>query len=169
MKRDLQYRLVLILAVVAASAIVLWMRWTDDKPLGINLGLDLRGGIHLVLQVQTDEALRAELNQVRERVEANLSENGVSFTGVQANDELQIEVTGIRQDQRDEAERQFGNATASWTWRPRFSGETLDFTLEITAAARKAIMDQTVRQVREIIQNRVDQYGVAEPTITIFS
>ena len=50
----------------------------------------------------------------------------------------------------------------------RYGGSQLDYVLEMTPALRKFLADQTVRQARETIHNRVDQYGVAEPTITVY-
>ncbi len=40
--------------------------------------------------------------------------------------------------------------------------------MQMQPAARKALAEQTVRQARETISNRIDQYGVSEPTITVY-
>ena len=56
MKKKLQYRLAFIVLVAAVCAFLLY----KDK---INLGLDLQGGIHLVLQVDVAQALQAETEQ----------------------------------------------------------------------------------------------------------
>ncbi|MFQ5738885.1 MAG: protein translocase subunit SecD [Acidobacteriota bacterium] len=161
MNRKLQYRLIVILVVVLASV---YMYFAN----GINLGLDLRGGIHLVLQVETQEALSVEVNQVRERLEAKLREASLSFDEVRVTPDLKIEVAGLDANQRVEAEGVLENNAVNWTYRRLPGREGLDYRLEMNVAARKALTDLTVRQVRDIVQNRVDQYGVAEPTIQIY-
>ncbi|MEE8184216.1 MAG: protein translocase subunit SecD, partial [Acidobacteriota bacterium] len=64
---NLRWKFVLILAVIGFAV---WSAYPlRDK---IKLGLDLRGGIHLVMRVHTDDAVKAELDQVTERLRADL-------------------------------------------------------------------------------------------------
>ncbi len=76
MNKKLKYRVLLILLVLVVSCVMLFLK-------DIHLGLDLLGGVHLVLQVETDEALDQELNQMRERIETALREREIVFSGVQ--------------------------------------------------------------------------------------
>ncbi len=161
MKKNLQIRLLVIVALAAVSAISFWMQ-------GINLGLDLQGGIHLVLQVETQEALTEEVNQVRDRLEAVLQDEQIPFSQATVDDELRIEIRGVPADRSRDARRALETSAVNWTLRSQPGENGVDFILEIMAAARKALLDLTVRQVREIIQNRVDQYGVAEPSISVY-
>jgi preprotein translocase subunit SecD len=63
MNRNLLWGGLAILALVALAAYSAWP--LDEK---INLGLDLRGGTHLVLQVETADAVRSELNKDMDRL-----------------------------------------------------------------------------------------------------
>ena len=67
MNKSLRWRALIILGVVALSA---WAVYPPDQK--VKLGLDLKGGVHLVLRVQTDDALRLEtetsMNRLREEV-----------------------------------------------------------------------------------------------------
>src|SRR3954462_1398843 len=57
----------------------------------VRLGLDLRGGTHLVLQVQVQDALKAEADQVMERLKDELNKAGVDYAGLDRNDPMRIE------------------------------------------------------------------------------
>ncbi|MFZ5788304.1 MAG: protein translocase subunit SecD, partial [Acidobacteriota bacterium] len=67
MKNKLTWRWVLIGVVTAGAVFLMWP--PEEK---VNLGLDLKGGIHLVLQVHTEDAVRAEVDDAMERVRGGL-------------------------------------------------------------------------------------------------
>lgn len=163
MKKNTKYRLLVILLVIVGSVYLFY-------PLGekINLGLDLRGGMHLVLQVNVEEALAAEVQQARERVERELRQENVTFTETRVADDHRIEILGVPLADESAAAGVFRLFADSWTYTPRYAQEQVDFVLTLTAAARRALGDLTVRQAREVIEHRVDQYGVAEPSITVY-
>ena len=77
MTKNLRWRL---LAIVAVVALGVWMIYPIDQK--VRLGLDLKGGVHLVLRVQTDEALRVESETSMERMRSELAKAGA--TGVTA-------------------------------------------------------------------------------------
>ena len=162
-KKNLNYRLILILVVLGVSVFLFY-----PPSETIKLGLDLRGGMHLVLQVLTDDALEAEVNQVRERMEQDLAEQQVSFKETKVTEGHDIEILGVPEDVSSLAEDYLSGYSGSYTYQSRFGEGEVDFVVSMLAAARKGLADLTVRQARETIQNRVDQYGVAEPTITIY-
>src|SRR5690606_13751306 len=90
MSKKLKYRFGLILLVAVASAILLYSE-------GINLGLDLQGGVHLVLEVDVDEAIDEEINQMRDRVAADLEEQGIQLQNVSRSGS-NIVISGVSQD-----------------------------------------------------------------------
>lgn len=163
MKKNLQYRLILILAFIVVSAYMYFVN-------GLNLGLDLQGGIHLVLQVRTEEAMAAEMNQARDRVESVLKDAGVQFTRLSVEDDQSINLVGISSEQQDTAEAELENVVSSvaWNTRAQFAEGAFNYIIEMNAAARRELLERTVRGVRDIVANRIDQYGVAEPTIAIY-
>ena len=163
MKRNLKYRLIFILVVVLVS---IFLSYPPSEK--INLGLDLKGGVHLVLQVMTNDAFEAEVNQDRERIEADLQEKGIAFTRTQVTQDFGIEILGVLQDQQQELEDYLDQYSARWTYHTRFREGEVDVAMLMNAGAKKDLADLTVRQAKETIQKRVDQYGVAEPTIQIY-
>ncbi len=163
MKRKLWLRFGIIAIVLFVSVLLFYP--LSEK---ISLGLDLKGGIHLVLQVLIDEALEAEINHVRELIEADLRKENISFRQTRVTEDQQIEIVGVPQDQQAVAEENLGQYRGTWSYQPRFSNGAVDWLMSMNAGSRKTLADLTVRQAKETIQNRVDQYGVAEPTITIY-
>ena len=157
MNRTTQYRMLTIILLAAGSGFVWWWK-------GINLGLDLQGGIHLIVQVETSEAMEAEVDQVRERVADRLTDKEIAFDEVLVTEDLAIEVTGVP-DAQDRAARDELQGIINWSVSGSSSG---GFRLSIQASARKGLLDLTVRQAREVIQKRIDQYGVVDPTIAVY-
>ena len=73
MNKNLQWKLVAIIAVVGLSALAVYP--PEEQ---IRLGLDLEGGVHLVLRVQTDDALRLESETDAEQLNEQLSLQGIA-------------------------------------------------------------------------------------------
>src|SRR5438034_3371485 len=67
--------------------------WLIDKAL--KLGLDLKGGVHLVLQVQTDDALRLETQIESERLRSELQTRNIPVTNIVAINNTQFRVDGV--------------------------------------------------------------------------
>ena len=99
MKKNLRWKLLIIVGVIGLS---IWGFYPLDEK--VNLGLDLRGGVHLVLRVNTDDALRVETETTTERLRETLINNGVLIGGIQVNSPTEFDVTEI---QTDVAYRQF--------------------------------------------------------------
>src|SRR2546427_1809177 len=67
--------------------------WLVDKAL--KLGLDLKGGVHLVLRVETDTALRLVTDQESERLRDELKTRNIPFTSIDVSDSVHFRVVGI--------------------------------------------------------------------------
>src|SRR6188508_2264150 len=80
--------------IIAARYGVTQPKWLTDKLL--KLGLDLKGGVHLVLRVQTDDALRIESEAEMERLRQQLTTAGINVTGVSLVSPTSFKVDGIR-------------------------------------------------------------------------
>jgi len=134
---------------------------TEALKMGVKLGLDLRGGIHLVLQVNTGDALKAERDAAAERLPAEAREQGLTLPPVElpTNRSFAVAVTPPTDERRlDEIVKRF---LPDWT----YSAAGGKWTFALTDAARRQIEDNAVAQAVETIRNRVDEFGVAEPLI----
>ncbi len=166
MKKNLKYRLLLILVIVGVS-IYLFVPPSQK----MYLGLDLRGGIHLVLQVMVHDAMLAEAEQVRDRIDGQLREKEVAFgesRTVDKPDVAEIEILGVPTDAQPAVEQQLREYASTWTYQSRYGEGQVDYVLRMVPAQYKALAQQTVVQARETIRNRIDQFGVAEPSITVY-
>ena len=163
MKRNLHYRLIFILLVLVVCIVLSYP--PSEK---INLGLDLKGGIHLVLQVKTEDAFEVETSQRLEMIEADLKEEKIVYTRAQVTEDFGINIIGALQEQEDQLEVYLNQYSPAWTYRSRYREGELDMEMVMSSAEKKALADRTVRDAKETIQKRVDQYGVAEPTIQIY-
>ncbi|MEE8114821.1 MAG: hypothetical protein V3T23_10780, partial [Nitrososphaerales archaeon] len=126
MKRNLLYRLIFILVVLSVSIFLFYP--PSQK---IKLGLDLKGGIHLVLQVVTSDALEARVNQLRELIEADLRENGIVFTRTQVTEDFEIEVLGVLGDQREQLEDNLRLHSLDWSYQIQLREGEVDAVLSM--------------------------------------
>ncbi len=156
MKRNMTWRWVLIGLVTAAAVFYLW---PPSKK--IHLGLDLKGGIHLVLQVNTQDAVRAEVDDAMARIRGDLTDKGFAPAAL---DRL---ASGDGFDLRPAAN------TSPEVLNKIIDDRLPDFTVNrgptIVATLKPQIVrnvkDLAVRQALETIRNRIDQFGVSEPVI----
>jgi len=156
MNRNLMWRGILILAVIAVAGL-------SSYPLQekLKLGLDLRGGIHLVLRVKTEEAVRAETQKDYSRLVQELQEAGVTTAAATPVDDTHFDVTGVAAGSDDEVETAADEYLSGWDWRR--SGDTIRFSMR--SQNETEIRNLAVIQAQETIRNRVDAFGVAEPVI----
>ena len=174
MKQSIKYRLIFTLIVLIGCAAYLSFSRTSEgfsahSPLEkVNLGLDLKGGIHLVLRIKTQDAFEVTVNQTRDLIEADMKDQGIVFTRTGVTDGFGIEIVGVLQAQQQELQSYLGQYSLEWNYQTRSRESEVDFSLSMTSGGYKALADRTVQDAKETIQKRVDQYGVAEPTIQIY-
>ncbi|HEU5319437.1 MAG TPA: protein translocase subunit SecD, partial [Methylomirabilota bacterium] len=159
MPRHLWLRAALVLVVVAGS---LWYLYPPAR--AINLGLDLQGGIHLVLGVEAEKYVAAQTDRAAEEFKAALDRKGIPVRRVTRTGESAFTVELASPQAWNDALTVAGEFTV-FTVRDRDDAAGR-FTLAMTDRQVSTLRDDAVRQGLETIRNRVDQFGVAEPTIT---
>lgn len=174
MFKSIKIRAAIAAAICLVALLYLAPSLTDNLPSfwkehltkeKIHLGLDLRGGTHLVLEVDTDKAVESTLERTANNLKESLMENKVRFRGLERKqDNIVLEMqTGtpsavldnILKDNFPDLE-----IVASQT----ISGSetaTLKFKAKRVAELKKLAVEQSL----ETIRNRVDQFGVSEPEI----
>ena len=153
---DVRTRLVIIAGCIALCVYFIYP--LQDT---IHLGLDLKGGIHMVMRVKTDDAIKAELDLSGERIRASLAEKGMAPSHV-ATDGGARSFQGIDAAKVGEARSLLRDQFPQYSVESSGQG-ALRLTLRPTDEA--GIRDAAVRQALETIRTRVDKFGVAEPTI----
>src|SRR5262245_14979428 len=135
-------------------------RWVQDKQL--KLGLDLKGGVHLVLRVETDDALKGETDTEMDRLRETLQNNKITVTGLTAVSPTQFRVDGVPSAQ-DAAFRQA--STEVQTNFDRGSNVNGSYTFTMKPNVAISLRDEAVVQARQTIERRVNELGVTEPSI----
>jgi preprotein translocase subunit SecD len=145
-----------------------WKAWKEKGPLAamqenIHLGLDLRGGTHLILQVMVDEAVGAESDRTAERLKEEFAAKKITFSDVaRGQDTASVVVKGVPPDQvgqvRSIVSEQFLDHDISST-------SEGDLAVTMKPLALTQLKSNTVRRSIETIRGRVDALGVSEPII----
>ncbi|HEY2030709.1 MAG TPA: protein translocase subunit SecD [Myxococcales bacterium] len=133
-------------------------KWAPAKHL--NLGLDLQGGIHLVMGVEVDKAVREKAVRRAEEIQAELERKSIKDVDVKGDPDTGF-VTLAAQD--------IGKAKELVTeeypdmWVRKSSGSSIELAMKDDAV--KTLKESAVDQAVKAIRNRVDAWGVSEPTI----
>ena len=135
----------------------------------VNLGLDLKGGIHLVLQVKTDDALNQEIAQDAERIASELRDKKISFDSAQKGNGLSVVISGVDSAQ-DVDVRNYLNPLydRKYTIRSTTNEGKTAYSMTMLASVVREMQESTVKQALETIRRRVDALGVTEPTLQIY-
>jgi protein-export membrane protein SecD len=150
----------------------LWPNWA---PSGIvNLGLDLRGGAHLLAEVQTKDVYKARMNGMWPELRKSLADERATLGGVRRvpgpEDELRVQIEkpeGV--PKALELARKLASPVITLTgvgqkdFEARAEGNQL--IISLSDAEKAATDDRTMQQSLEIIRRRVDEVGTREPTI----
>jgi len=175
MSKRLRWRGFIVLTVIVVALIYLtpsvsktlpaW--WPNILPEEkIHLGLDLRGGMHLVLEVQAQKAVESHLERVVEDIKSNLRKAKIRYQELRRSGSDRISLTLIRGEDRKALEEMFANNLPDLAVESGSFGETdLKLELVFSQKAQQHIKRMAVDQAVETITNRIDQFGVAEPDI----
>jgi preprotein translocase subunit SecD len=186
MNKNLRTRAIVIAVVTLLSLIAMFGPW--NKPKGyartagdffkpsklkqnlsenIRLGLDLRGGTHLVMQVQAEDAIMAITQGNQLKAEDELKKASIQFDAVKAATPglLVVETpdTSKHTEIKDKLLPFFG--TDIWEVTTSTNPATVTFTL--TNAAANQFRREATEQAKTIIEQRINQFGVAEPTVQL--
>lgn len=131
----------------------------------ISLGLDLKGGTHLVLQVMVDEAVNAATTNDAAHIQTDLQQNGITVGSVipdSAHPET-IQISGAPPDRTGDIRSVLNQRYGSQY--DIASGLNNAFSLTMKPSAVADLKKRTLEQAIEVIRTRVDSLGVSEPVI----
>ncbi|MDZ7637432.1 MAG: hypothetical protein U5J83_04145 [Bryobacterales bacterium] len=176
MKRSLQNRAILIVAVTLLAIYGIIGLPTSPGELvanmqqNIKLGLDLRGGSHLVLQVQVQDAIKGEADQVIQRLREDLAKQNIKYASVDRNDPTDIEgadavvisVKGVELNDAGNFRDVIGRNFPAWNMK---SVSSSDYTLQMKESELLALKAETVERSLRTIEQRINGLGLSEPII----
>lgn len=133
----------------------------------IHLGLDLKGGTHLILQVQVNDAVNVEADNAIERMKQDMRSRKINYTEITkpdpANSPERILIKGVPPESSSDL-----RSLVSDRLRDEYdlaSGAENSWTLTIKPQVLADLRNRAVTQAIETIRNRIDQLGVTEPVI----
>ncbi|MGH9899278.1 MAG: protein translocase subunit SecD [Pyrinomonadaceae bacterium] len=132
----------------------------------IRLGLDLKGGSRLVMQVQTAEYLKRLTADASLTAQNAVKESGVAVKEIRpetAGEEYKVVVEATDNSKLNELRDLVNKKIGTQQWSPSISGNTITWTM--TREAQRVLSTQAVDQARTIIDSRINSFGVAEPTL----
>ena len=164
MRPELRWRAIGYGSFLLACVVAIWPPYDrDGVPGRIHLGLDLRGGIHLVLQVVVEDALNATVDDAVTTARDQASRKGIQVASVQRTSPTAFSVEGIEparvKDIRDLARDFFRTG-----WEVRDAGEG-KLKVQMTDLYQRQVKEQTVQEAIRTLERRVNALGVAEPVI----
>lgn len=125
----------------------------------VNLGLDLQGGLHMLLGVKTEEAVNSKIKSIASSIKHFSDKNEILLDEIGIDDES-VSMTLLDEDDVPHVQEFFkeieGIAVAQ---------NGLKFTISLTPENVILTQKQAIDQAIEVIRNRLDQFGLAEPTV----
>lgn len=127
----------------------------------INLGLDLQGGAHLLLEVDTSAVLKRATENLEDEVRRELQNEKIGYINLRAQPQQQR----VSLQLRDEEEQPQALASLRTLNQATVDVEGQTITLQLTADARDQLLETALQQTVQVLRTRVDAFGVAEPVI----
>ena len=163
MYKNLKWKLIVI-AAVAALGIFMFVPPSQK----VKLGLDLKGGIHLVLNVNTGDALELEVETTADQFRQELVDAGMTAVTATPDSESSFLVSGIPQERDQELRRLADNSIslAQQYDREQVAGSgPLSYRFRLKPNVAQRLREESVQQAIQTIDRRVNELGVAEPIV----
>ncbi len=168
MKKSIQWRLALI-ALSVLIALFLFLpstpltsslpEWWHKSVPKISLGLDLRGGSHLVMQVETDKAVESSVDNIIADLQTTAAQQNLAVTLNRSGQDISAK---FDESLSDKVEKLVKESYAIIDLKSQSKGQMI---FSLKAAEVKRLKEAAVQQALERTRRRIDKYGVAEPQI----
>ena len=175
MLKSLRWKIILYAAITVFAILLLLPTFTSELPPWfmkviptdkIHLGLDLQGGMYLLLTVEGDKAVESYVEQINNNLKDELKERGIPVGKLEAEkpDRIVLEFSGAKEKVDDLLSQRFTMLRELPT-----SGEGGIWKTQLVLDSRETdfVRKRAIDQALEIIRNRIDQFGVSEPEITL--
>ena len=176
MSRNLKYKGLLILGVILACVYGLvglprsLAEAKQNFAKNVRLGLDLRGGSHLVLQVQVQDAFKTDADLVIDRLKEALNRQKIQYDSISRNDpstfqdadKIQINIRGVPLNATGDFRNIVTERFPQWVLIPVSS---TDYKMNIRPTAALALRRDTLTRSIQTIQNRINGLGLSEATV----
>ena len=174
MNKNLRWKVVVIILTLLVFVFGIFgfpWEWSGKTLLSamtdrINLGLDLKGGTHLILQVQVNDAVKADADRAIERLKDDLRTRKVNYADITQPDLTthpdRIVIKGVPPDATTDLRNLVSDRLPEYD---ATSGAENTWVLNMKQQQLTELKNRAVAQAIETIRNRVDKLGVSEPVI----
>lgn len=176
MDRSLRWKLIVIVATILVSLYGIFGLPTSKDQLvanwknNIKLGLDLRGGSHLVLQVQVQDAFKAEADSEIERLKEDLGKQSINYSSIERNEPqsladaetIEIQIKGVPVDKTSQVRSLINDQYDTWTVAALNS---TDYRLNMKPTKALDLRRDTLTRSMATIEGRINGLGLAESTV----
>ena len=139
-----------------------WLKKTFPNK-GITLGLDLQGGIHLVLEVEEDRAVEIAVERNAQAMQDLFVDKKIPVESVKRTGPTEITLSFQNGDLKSQIQKALEEFPTFYE--SDKDGGAKSLVLQLRDGEAKRIKDSAINQALETIRNRIDQFGVAEPLI----
>ena len=178
MKRNLRIKALIIVAVVLAciyGVIGIPKSWDEVKANFTNrirLGLDLKGGTQLVMQVHLQDAFKGVADNTIDRIKDELRKSNIDVSDVTRNDpqrvedadKIEIDIKGVPPTRAGDFRRAITDAFTDWTLNP-IPGSATDYKMNIKQTAALQLRHDTMQQTMLTIERKINGLGLAETSV----
>src|SRR5580700_11532089 len=174
MNKNLRWKVIVIIATLLVFVFGIFgvpKSWSGSGLLAamtdrIHLGLDLKGGTHLILQVQVNDAVNADSDRAVERLKEALRTKKINYADISKPDPVnspdKIVIKGVPPESSSDLRSIVSDRLSEYE---AASGAENSWTLTMKPQSLVSLKNQAVQQAIETIRNRIDQLGVSEPVI----
>lgn len=154
------YKLVIFIVALALGLIFSLPSFLQtEKGSKISLGLDLQGGLHMLLGVETEEAIRSKIKSIASSVNYYAGKEDVLV------DNFKIREDSVNFELLDGDDQGKVDAMLKEIKGLEVSKDGLKYSLNLSESEKKETIEYAINQAVETIRNRLDQFGLAEPTV----
>src|ERR1035441_10027473 len=174
MNKNLSWKLVVIVGILLFflfGILGVPQEWSGRGVLAsitkrINLGLDLKGGTHLILQVQVNDAVNVDTDNALALLKESLRTHKINYADIAKPDPVNhpemVVVKGVPPDQTSEFKSIVADRLPEYN---ASSGAENSWTVAMKTQSLEELKNRAVTQAKETITNRIDQLGVSEPVV----
>jgi preprotein translocase subunit SecD len=141
--------------------------WTFLPKNTVKLGLDLQGGMQLVMEVDTKKAVENQLERLADDIRDDLRKGKIKYSDIKRNNSNGIDLTLLSDQDVSSFETLKNSMYSEYSMA---KGEKIEggqiVHLNMTQAAIQKLITLSTEQAKQTISNRIDQFGVTEPDIT---
>ncbi|HUK26390.1 MAG TPA: hypothetical protein VLV49_17550, partial [Terriglobales bacterium] len=174
MNKNLGWKLILTLAILLIFVYGIFgvpQSWSGRGLVAaiqnrINLGLDLKGGTHLILQVQVNDAVNVDSENALQNLKQAMNKQKIAFSDITKPDPVhapdKIVIKGVPPESSGDVRSLISDRLPEYD---ATSGADNNWTVTMKPQSLTELKNRAVQQAIETIRNRVDQLGVTEPVI----